>query len=101
MTLTKKIFLGLGSVALLTLVAVWFLLTGETFRTYVQQELVLRLERATGGKISMRALEIHFLPLRVVISDLRIAKESSPETPVLTIRTVETYPHFSSFFGMP
>ena len=32
--------------------------------------------------------------LRVVISDLRIAKESSPEAPILTIRTVETYPLF-------
>ena len=101
MTLTKKIFLGLGSVALLTLVAVWFLLTSETFRTYVQQELVLRLERATGGKVSMRALEIHFLPLRVVISDFSLAKESSSEAPILTIRTVETYPRFSSLFGIP
>jgi translocation and assembly module TamB len=101
MTLTKKIFLGLGSVALLTLVAVWFLLTGETFRTYVQQELVLRLERATGGKVSMRALEIHFLPLRVVIADFSLAKESSLEAPILTIRTVETYPRFSSLFGIP
>ncbi len=101
MTLTKKIFLGLGSVALLTLVAVWFLLTGETFRTYVQQELVLRLERATGGKVSMRALEIHFLPLRVVIADFSLAKESSSEAPILTIRTVETYPRFSSLFGIP
>ncbi len=101
MTRSKKIFLGLGSVALLTLVAVWFLLTGETFRAYVQQELVLRLERATGGKVSMRSLQIQFLPLRVVISDLSLAKESSPEAPVLTIRTVETYPRFSSLFGIP
>jgi hypothetical protein len=101
MTRTKKIFLGLGVVALLAIVAVWLVLTGETFRAYVQQELVLRLEKATGGKVAMRSLEIQFLPLRVVISDLSIAKESSPETPVLTIRTVETYPHFSSFLGMP
>jgi translocation and assembly module TamB len=86
---------------LLAIVAAWFVLTGETFRAYVQQELVLRLEKATGGKVSMRSLELQFLPLRVVISDLRIAKESSPEAPVLTIQTVETYPHFSSFLGMP
>ena len=60
MTRSRKIFLGFGSVALLTIVAVWFVLTGETFRAYVQQELVLRLERATGGKVSMRSFEIHF-----------------------------------------
>jgi autotransporter translocation and assembly factor TamB len=101
MTRTKKILLGLGSVVLLALAAVWFVLTGETFRAYVQQELVLRLERATGGKVSMRTLQIRFLPLRVVMSDFSLAKESSPEAPVLTIRTVETYPRFSSLFGIP
>src|SRR5688572_7033326 len=101
MTRTKKIFLGLGTVALLTIMAVWFLLTGEAFRTYVQQELVLRLEKATGGKVSMRSLQIQFLPLRVVISDFSLVKESSPEAPVLTIRTVEAYPRFSSLFGIP
>ena len=101
MTRTKKIFIGLGAVGLLVIVAVWFVLTGETFRAYIQQELVLRLERATGGKVSMRSLDLQFLPLRVLIYDLRIAKESSPERPVLAIRAVEAYPNFASFLGTP
>ena len=65
MTRTKKIFLGFGAVGLLAIVAVWFVLTGEAFRAYVQQELVLRLEKATGGKVSMRSFELQFFPLRV------------------------------------
>ena len=52
MTRAKKIFFGFTSIGLLAIVAVWFVLTGETFRTYIQQELVLRLEKATGGKVS-------------------------------------------------
>ena len=101
MTRTRKVFLGFGAVGLLAIVAAWFVLTGETFRAYVQQELVLRLEKATGGKVSMRSFNLQFLPLRVLISDLRIAKESSPELPFLAIRTVEAYPHFASLFGTP
>jgi len=101
MTRAKKIFFGFASVGLLAIVAVWFVLTGETFRAYIQQELVLRLEKATGGKVSMRSLALQFFPLRVLISDLRITKESSPEPPFLAIRTIEAYPHFASFLGMP
>ena len=101
MTRTKKTFLAFGAVGLLAIAAVWFFLTGETFRAYVQQEVVLRLENATGGKVSLRSFDLHFLPLRVQISDLSIAKESSPELPFLAIRTVEAYPHFVSFFGTP
>jgi uncharacterized protein involved in outer membrane biogenesis len=101
MSRTKKIFLGLGSVGLLAIVALWLVLTGETFRGYVQQEFVLRLEKATGGKVSMRSLQLQFVPLRVLVSDLRITKESSPGPPVLAVRTVEAFPHFASFFGVP
>jgi len=101
MTLAKKIFFGFALVALLAIVAVWLVLTGETFRAYIQQELVLRLEKATGGKVSMRSLELQFFPLRVLISDVRITKESSPEPRFLAIRAVEAYPHFASFLGMP
>ena len=101
MTRAKKIFFGFASVGLLAIVAVWFVLTGETFRAYLQQELVLRLEKATGGKVSIRSLQLQFFPLRVLLSDLRITKESSPEPPFLAIRTVEAYPYFASFSGMP
>ena len=58
MTRTRKILLGAGAVALLAIVAAWFVLTGETFRAYVQQQLVLRLEKATGGKVSMRSFDL-------------------------------------------
>ena len=101
MTLARKIFLGFAAIGLLTVVAVWFVLTGEAFRTYVQQELVLRLEKATGGKVSIRSLELQFLPPRVLISDLRIRKEPPAEPPFLTIRTAEAYPHLASFLGVP
>ena len=80
MSRTKKIFLVLGSVGSLTIVALWLVLTGETFRGYIQQEFVLRLEKATGGKVSVRSLELQFVPLRVLISDLRITKESSSQS---------------------
>ncbi|MCI0721262.1 MAG: translocation/assembly module TamB domain-containing protein [Acidobacteria bacterium] len=101
MTRAKKILFVLASVVLLALLAVWFVITGETFRDYIQQELVLRLEKATGGKVSVRSLELHFFPLRVLVSDVRIIKESSPAPPFLTIRQVEAYPHFESFLGLP
>ena len=37
----------------------------------------------------MRSLQLQFVPLCVLVSDLRITKESSPGPPVLAIRTVE------------
>jgi len=101
MTRAKKILLVLASVTLLTVLGIWFVLTGETFREYIRQQLISRLEIATGGKVTVRALQLHYFPLRVLLSDLSIVKESSPEPPFLTIRTIEAYPHFASFLGVP
>jgi len=101
MTRAKKVFLGLASAGVLAIAAAWFVLTGNAFRAYLQQELILRLENATGGKASIGSLKLRFFPPRVLISDLRIAKESSPEPPFLAIRTVEAYPHLASFVGTP
>ena len=101
MTLARKIFLGFAAIGMLTIVAVWFVLTGEAFRTYVQQELMLRLEKATAGKVSIRSLELQFFPPRVLISDLQIRKEPYAAPPFLAIRTVEVYPHLASFLGAP
>lgn len=101
MTRAKKTLLGLASLAILALVAAWFVLTGEAFRAYVQREFVSQLEKATGGTVSMRSLDLRFFPLRVLISDLRIAKVSSAAPPFLTIRSLEAYPRFASLFGTP
>src|SRR5262245_46612325 len=101
MTRTQIMLLVLASVALLTIGGVWIVLTGETFREYIRQQLVARLESATGGKVSVRALHLQYFPPRVLISDLRIVKESSAAPAFLTIRAAEAYPHLASLFGVP
>src|SRR5262245_30899926 len=101
MTRIKKIFFGFALVALLATVAAWLVLTSDALRVYLQQELALQLERATGGKVFIRSFELQFFPLKLVISDLRIAKESSPDLPFLAVPTIEANPHYASLFAIP
>src|SRR5690349_20872840 len=101
MTRVKKIFFGLTLVGALAIAAAWFVLTSDALRAYLQQQLAMQLEKATGGKVSIRSFELQFFPLKLLISDLRIAKESSPDLPFLAVRTIEAYPHYASLYGMP
>ena len=101
MTRAKKIFFIFALVGSLAIAAVWFVLTSDALRAYLQQQLVLQLERATGGKVSIRSFELQFFPLKLRISDLRIAKESSPDLPFFAVRTIEAYPHYASLYGIP
>jgi hypothetical protein len=103
MTRTWKtiLLLGIPISLLILMLTVWAVLNSQAFHQYVKEQVVLRLEGATGGKASLESLQIRFFPLRLLVSNLKIQSRDLPEPPFLMIRSAEILPGIESLSGIP
>src|SRR5215467_935312 len=85
--------------ALLAILGVVLFFGSGAGNPLLQRALISRLEKATGGKVELRAMSIRWLAMRLTISGLVIHGNESPGTePLFTADQVQTALRIASFW---
>ncbi len=101
MSLFKKILLGGTLVVLLTALIAALVVSSQAFQDHVKQQIVMRLEAASGGRVSVESLQLNLFPLKAELAGLTIQRrDRTAQQPFLKVRKIEAYLYWSSPLGI-
>lgn len=92
--LLAKRWLLLVLLPLAALLGLWGLLHSGWGNRYLKQQSILAVDRATGGRLSLGAIEVNFLGGRLIAKDLVLrGTETDNEAPLFQARSLEVGLH--------
>jgi len=99
-TLQKRIFLSLTALVALGSLLGLVVINSATFKAKLKNEIISKLNQATGAKSSIGQIHVHLFPLRIVMTQLTVSGIGTEfDPPLLFVERIEVRPRIRTLFG--